>query len=239
MPLTDVTVETLRSLSPEQRECLRLVAQNYKSKEQARQLGISHHTVDQRLARAKNKLGVATREEAARLLAQAECEGLIYEPISLATPPVRSSDRRALKEEPDAGQASEHAGGGRSHPGHTRMVLGDVGDGHAQPGGDAGLQGYGSTPGGSNASSGAASLSRVDSTRSGDDLRRHRRSFLSWGGPDHELSPSQTWLAILFTAACIVALSSATLWGLSASMGELQRLVGARPTPPQTLSERR
>jgi DNA-binding CsgD family transcriptional regulator len=55
-------------LSEGQRECLRLVWQYHSSKEVARKLGISPHTVDQRIKRAISILGVGNRAEAARLL---------------------------------------------------------------------------------------------------------------------------------------------------------------------------
>lgn len=54
------------------KECLRLVAQHYSSKEIARKLGISKHTVDQRLQHATQKLGAASRFDAARRFHEAE-----------------------------------------------------------------------------------------------------------------------------------------------------------------------
>jgi DNA-binding CsgD family transcriptional regulator len=58
-------------LSPGQIECLLLVDQHHSSKEIAVQLGISPHTVDQRIRGALDKLGVERRGEAARLVAAA------------------------------------------------------------------------------------------------------------------------------------------------------------------------
>jgi DNA-binding CsgD family transcriptional regulator len=60
----------LSSLSDGQRDCLRLVMLHLSSKEIARTLGISPHTVDQRLRVAVRTLGVSNRFEAARMLAQ-------------------------------------------------------------------------------------------------------------------------------------------------------------------------
>ncbi|MBL0924757.1 MAG: helix-turn-helix transcriptional regulator [Sphingomonadaceae bacterium] len=54
------------------KDCLRLVAQHYSSKEIARKLGISKHTVDQRLQHATQKLGAASRFDAARRFHEAE-----------------------------------------------------------------------------------------------------------------------------------------------------------------------
>jgi len=58
-------------LSDGQIECLLLVDQHHNSKEIAVRLGISPHTVDQRIRGALDKLGVERRGEAARLVAAA------------------------------------------------------------------------------------------------------------------------------------------------------------------------
>ena len=62
-------------LSHGQIECLLLVDQHHSSKEIAAQLGISPHTVDQRIRGALEKLGVERRGEAARLVAAALSTG--------------------------------------------------------------------------------------------------------------------------------------------------------------------
>jgi DNA-binding CsgD family transcriptional regulator len=62
----------LASLTPRERDCLRLVLDNRSSKEVGRQLGISPASVDTHVRRARAKLGVADRYAAARLLAQWE-----------------------------------------------------------------------------------------------------------------------------------------------------------------------
>jgi len=53
-----------------QLDCLRLVAQHLSSKEIAAELGISPHTVDQRIRQSLHTLGVSRRAQAARLVAQ-------------------------------------------------------------------------------------------------------------------------------------------------------------------------
>lgn len=58
-------------LTQGQVECLLLVNQHMNSKEIAVRLGISPHTVDQRIRQALEKLGVERRGEAARLIASA------------------------------------------------------------------------------------------------------------------------------------------------------------------------
>lgn len=69
-----------------QRECLRLVLSRRNSKEMAQALGISPVTVDKRIARACAVLGVTSRFEAARLLA--EHEAGTYQPLVYQSPDV-------------------------------------------------------------------------------------------------------------------------------------------------------
>ena len=70
---TDMTEPDSRvaRLSPGQIECLLLVDQHHSSKEIAVRLGISSHTVDQRIRGALEKLGVERRGEAARIVGAA------------------------------------------------------------------------------------------------------------------------------------------------------------------------
>lgn len=71
--------EMLTSLTDKQRAVLDLLIEHKTSKEISRILGISHHTVDQRIMLARAKLGVATRGEVAqayrRLLADTAANG--------------------------------------------------------------------------------------------------------------------------------------------------------------------
>lgn len=55
-------------LTEGQLDCLRLVAEHFSSKEIAVELGISPHTVDQRIRQSLQTLGVARRSQAARLV---------------------------------------------------------------------------------------------------------------------------------------------------------------------------
>ncbi|MEK6638166.1 MAG: helix-turn-helix transcriptional regulator [Pseudomonadota bacterium] len=64
--------EYVALLSEGQRDCLRLVFQHRSSKQIARELGISSHTVDQRLKAAMRILRVSARIDAARILAAYE-----------------------------------------------------------------------------------------------------------------------------------------------------------------------
>ncbi|MEC3912328.1 helix-turn-helix transcriptional regulator [Sphingobium sp. CR2-8] len=87
--------QTLPALSEGEKQCLRLVAQGFNSKEIARQLHVSEHTVDQRVRTSLRKFGVPSRKEAARLFVSVEqrpaqigtYQPLIYQPEPLAPQP--------------------------------------------------------------------------------------------------------------------------------------------------------
>ena len=63
---SDALRDALDALTPKQREVLDLLIQHKTSKEISRALGISPHTVDQRIMLARAKLNVATRGEVAQ-----------------------------------------------------------------------------------------------------------------------------------------------------------------------------
>lgn len=65
-------MKNVSGLTEKQKECLRLVAQNLNTKQIARRIERSDHTVDQRIRQALRVLEVADRFEAARILADAE-----------------------------------------------------------------------------------------------------------------------------------------------------------------------
>lgn len=66
----DLLAQRLGRLTPGQLDCLRLVDQHLSSKEIAGELGISSHTVDQRVRQSLAILGVERRSQAARIVAQ-------------------------------------------------------------------------------------------------------------------------------------------------------------------------
>jgi DNA-binding CsgD family transcriptional regulator len=69
-PANDPMLERVARLTAGQLDCLRLVDQHLSSKEIATELGISPHTVDQRIRQALAILGVERRAQAARVVAQ-------------------------------------------------------------------------------------------------------------------------------------------------------------------------
>lgn len=102
--------ENLAKLTERERVCLREVMLHKTSKEIAQDLGISPHTVDQRLRVAIRKLGVTTRFEAARTLYESEqktyqrdvyqSDGVVETPIpSLPIEPRQTDDPIASTKE--------------------------------------------------------------------------------------------------------------------------------------------
>lgn len=77
-PPLDLEARVAR-LTPGQRECLERVTDHATSKEIARELGISPHTVDARMRAALATLGVATRREAAVVFKAAMSAGGVNE----------------------------------------------------------------------------------------------------------------------------------------------------------------
>ncbi|WP_267389223.1 helix-turn-helix transcriptional regulator [Sphingomonas sp. GC_Shp_3] len=66
--------EALRTLTEREKETLRLLVAGHDAKSIARSLGLSVHTVNERLRDARRKLRVSSSREAARLLIEAEGE---------------------------------------------------------------------------------------------------------------------------------------------------------------------
>ena len=85
-------------LSQGQIDCLRLVNEHRSSKEIAVELGISPHTVDQRIRLALQILGVERRSHAARLVASeaGPYQRLIYQPPHLAVVPAVEQQEGAI-----------------------------------------------------------------------------------------------------------------------------------------------
>ncbi len=96
-------------LNDGQRDCLRLVLAHLNSKEIARELGVSPHTVDQRLRTAMRILNAQSRFEAARIFAALDRENT-YQPLIYQLSAVEPA-RKNGKQDPSAGRIrSERAG---------------------------------------------------------------------------------------------------------------------------------
>src|ERR1043166_1320336 len=75
-----MTDERLELLTPRERECLQLVDQHLSSKQIARRLGMSKTSVDTYCDRARKKLGVGDRYQAAKLLREVD----VVNPVLIA-----------------------------------------------------------------------------------------------------------------------------------------------------------
>lgn len=102
-PADDGPSGGVASLTPKERECLRLVLENRSSKDIARRLGILHTSVDTHVRRARAKLGVRDRYAAARLLEQWERKNAT--PVAAAQPsaPARVEPTRRAEGRLDLG----------------------------------------------------------------------------------------------------------------------------------------
>ena len=83
--------DLLNALSEKQREALDLLILHKTSKQISRELGISPHTVDQRIEAAKRRLGVATRGEAAQRYRHLLdlCQQMTYDEFPVANRTIR------------------------------------------------------------------------------------------------------------------------------------------------------
>lgn len=109
--------ERVLRLTEGERACLRLVFAHLTSKDIARELGLSNHTVDMRLRTAIKKLGVTNRTEAAKLLHSLEekaglsdnpaYQPLIYQASEIAA--AADSAKFAAPASDEAGAASSRS----------------------------------------------------------------------------------------------------------------------------------
>ena len=114
-PADDPVAERVARLTSGQLDCLRLVDQHLSSKEIAARLGISPHTVDQRIRQSLQILGVERRSQAARIVAQYSepYQRLIHQsPYIEAKRPVGHPEAAVSNQIRHAGRAGEAGGPG-------------------------------------------------------------------------------------------------------------------------------
>src|SRR6476659_7504067 len=122
MPIRPViTHDPVELLTPRERECLRLVDQHLSSKEIARKLGMSKTSVDTYCDRARRKLGVPDRYEAARLVRTLDLDvvptGSGQDAIRTDSDPGSWPDVSTSKETSDGRVAPQLRGPGGDWPG--------------------------------------------------------------------------------------------------------------------------
>jgi DNA-binding CsgD family transcriptional regulator len=86
--------EGYRALTEKEKATLRLIARGHDAKSTARSLGLSVHTINERLRDARRKMAVSSSREAARLLADAEGTGSISHPQSFGDMEIGEDARR-------------------------------------------------------------------------------------------------------------------------------------------------
>jgi DNA-binding CsgD family transcriptional regulator len=114
-PADDPVAERVARLTSGQLDCLRLVDQHLSSKEIAAELGISPHTVDQRIRQSLQILGVDRRSQAARIVAQHSqpYQRLIHQsPYIEAEHPAGHPEAAVSNQIRHAGRAGEAGGPG-------------------------------------------------------------------------------------------------------------------------------
>lgn len=91
----------IKRLTAGQLDCLRLVAEHFSSKEIAVELGISSHTVDQRIRQSLHILGVQRRSQAARLVARqaGPYQRLIHQSPHIAAPSATGHPEAAVSQQ--------------------------------------------------------------------------------------------------------------------------------------------
>lgn len=78
--------QALDELTEKEKEALRLLLAGHDAKSSAHSLGISVHTLNDRLRSARRKLGVTSSKEAARIIAEADMqtpESLVHKPLGV------------------------------------------------------------------------------------------------------------------------------------------------------------
>ena len=109
----DATAGRVSRLTPAQLDCLRLVDQHLNSKEIAVELGISPHTVDQRIRQSLQILGVERRAQAARIVAQysGPYQRLIHQPPYIPAGPDSGHPEAAVSNQIRHADRAGEAGG--------------------------------------------------------------------------------------------------------------------------------
>ena len=111
----DLMADRVSRLTSGQLDCLKLVDQHLSSKEIAAKLGISSHTVDQRIRQSLQILGVERRSQAARIVAQYSepYQRLIHQsPYIEAERPAGHPEAAVSNQIRHAGRAGEAGGAG-------------------------------------------------------------------------------------------------------------------------------
>lgn len=104
------------ALTEKEKETLRLLVQGYDAKSMARRLGLSVHTVNERLRDARRKMDTSSSREAARLLREAEAQ----------TPQLLGDKSFGGAADPAAAQMTLQPAQGRGNRRRTGWIIGGL-----------------------------------------------------------------------------------------------------------------
>lgn len=195
-------------LTAGQRECLYLVNDHATSKEIARQLGISRHTVDARLRGAIQTLGVSSRREAAIIYRAAmQAEG--YQPFAYQSP-------RIVTGAGEADIPAHDAAGDQHESGDAPGGVSGYGDGLDEPVDSAPQPVHLLASAAPRATAGAVvSDSAVWTALPAGELAVRRPFLRLWGGAN-DLSPAQRLGGILIVTILAMLAFGVFLTGIEA-----------------------
>eukprot|EP01037_Dinobryon_pediforme_P027811 gene27811-30841_t len=117
MPVRD----GVRALTEKEKQALRLIVRGHDAKSSARDLGLSVHTVNERLRDARRKLAVSSSREAARMLLAAEGGGVPSAPDSVGDTPIGGDADLAREDQ----ETAPVIGVGRAYR-HPRFLIGGL-----------------------------------------------------------------------------------------------------------------
>ncbi|MFC3711421.1 DUF4019 domain-containing protein [Sphingoaurantiacus capsulatus] len=109
-----------RALTDKEKQTLRLIAHGHDAKSSARSLGLSVHTINERLREARRKMAVSSSREAARLLLQTEGNGAAGAIPQLSVPNEIGEDFAA----PPTDQEGALPVGGVRRPTRRPLIIG-------------------------------------------------------------------------------------------------------------------
>ena len=109
------------ALTEKEKQTLRLIVRGHDAKSSARDLGLSVHTINERLRDARRKLAVSSSREAARMLLAAEGGGVPPAPDSVGDTPIGEAANAARGEK----ETAPELGVGRAHR-QPRFLIGGL-----------------------------------------------------------------------------------------------------------------
>lgn len=121
MGMTMPVRDGIRALTEKEKQTLRLIVRGHDAKSSARDLGLSVHTINERLRDARRKLAVSSSREAARILLAAEGGGVPTAPDSVGDTPIGGDVDPAREEQ----ETAPVIGVGRAYR-HPRILIGGL-----------------------------------------------------------------------------------------------------------------